>query len=488
MKTVLNGKKIDVNVSSERLESLKGTVAVGIFEGEKLAGDLLALDKKLGGEISKLLKNKIIAGKFKEVQAISTLGRIKPDRIIVIGMGKKKEFDAEKMRKASAIAAKYARSFGNGCVIAVYDNYTQAAVEGALLGLYRFLKYKKLEKDAKDTTSLVFVNGRRADVEKGIIISESVNYARDLTNTPAADMTPAKLADEVKKIARVSKLKIKIYSKNEIQKMGMNSLAAVAKGSTQEPKFIVIENNGRGKPVIIIGKGITFDSGGLDIKPYPYMQGMKGDKAGACAVIALMMAASKLKIRQKVIGIIPACENMPSGSAYKTGDVIAALNKKTIEVISTDAEGRLILADALSYAERKYKPEAIIDLATLTGACIVALGYEAAAVMGNNKDLNKKIIKAGNECFERVWELPLWDEYKEKVKSDIADVRNVAKGKGSEAGTIEGAAFLDAFVEKAKWAHIDIAGVASMPEPHEYTPDGATGYGVRLIIQLLSDW
>ncbi len=488
MKTVLNGKKIDVNVSSGRLEDLKGIVAVGIFEGEKLAGDLLALDKKLGNEISRLLKNKTITGKSKESQVISTLGRIKADRIIVMGMGEKKDFDAEKMRKASAIAAKYARSYGNGCAIAVYDNYTQAAVEGALLGLYRFLRYKKPEKGAKDITSLVFVNGKRADMERGIIISESVNYARDLTNTPAADMTPAKLADEAKKTASSSKLKIKIYGKNEIQKMGMNSFVAVAKGSSQEPRFIVIENKGRGRPIIIIGKGITFDSGGLDIKPYPYMQGMKGDKAGACAVIALMAAVSKLKIRQKVIGIIPACENMPSGSAYKTGDIIAALNKKTIEVISTDAEGRLILADALSYAERKYKPEAIIDLATLTGACIVALGYEAAAVMGNNKDLNKKIIKAGNECFERVWELPLWDEYKEKVKSDIADVRNVAKGRGSEAGTIEGAAFLDAFVEKAKWAHIDIAGVASMPEPREYIPDGATGYGVRLIAQLLSDW
>ncbi len=488
MKTVLNGKKIDVNVSSERLENLKGTVAVGMFEGEKLAGDLLALDRKLDGEISRLVKNRTIAGKFKQAQMISTLGRIKTDRIIVIGMGKKKEFNGERMRKASAIAVKYARSFGNGCAIAVYDNYTQAAVEGALLGLYRFLRYKKPEKDSKDITSLVFVNGKRADMEKGIIISESVNYARDLTNTPAADMTPAMLAEEAKKTARSNGLKIKVYGKNEIQKMGMNSFAAVAKGSVQEPKFIVMENKGSGRPIIIIGKGITFDSGGLDIKPYPYMQGMKGDKAGACAVIALMAAASRLKIRQNVIGIIPACENMPSGSAYKTGDIISAMNKKTIEVISTDAEGRLILADALSYAERKYKPEAIIDLATLTGACIVALGYEAAAVMGNNKALNEKIVKAGNECFERVWELPLWDEYKEKVKSDIADVRNVAKGRGSEAGTIEGAAFLDAFVEKAKWAHLDIAGVASMPEPREYTPDGATGYGVRLIIQLLNDW
>jgi leucyl aminopeptidase len=275
----------------------------------------------------------------------------------------------------------------------------------------------------------------------------------------------------------------------------MGCILGVARGSSEEPKLVIMEylggtkGNPKGKKKIaVVGKGITFDSGGINLKPTGYIENMKDDKAGAAVVLGLMKILPKLGVKHHVIGVMPLTENMPGQSAQKPGDILTAYNKKTIEVVNTDAEGRLILADALSYVEKNYKPDAIIDLATLTGACIVALGYFAAGMLGTDEALIKKITLTGEKTGERVWELPFWDDYRELVKGDIADVNNSIKGAKYTPGTITGAAFISNFVEKTPWVHLDIAGPAWLESDSDYVPRGGTGYGVRLLSQLLVDW
>jgi leucyl aminopeptidase len=270
----------------------------------------------------------------------------------------------------------------------------------------------------------------------------------------------------------------------EIERLGMNGLRFVGKGSVQPPRFVVMEYNGaeKGKrPVVIVGKGITFDSGGISLKPREGMEQMKDDMAGAAAVIGTMQAVATLKLPVNLVGLVPAAENMPDGRSYKPGDVVVTMSGKTVEINNTDAEGRMVLCDALHYAQR-YRPKALIDLATLTGACLVALGTQASGIMGNDQGLHEALKRAGQTTGERVWELPLWDEYGEAMKSDIADMKNSG---GAHAGTITAAWFLKQFVGKAKWAHLDIAGTAWEEKGKHYLPKGATGVGVRLLVEYL---
>jgi leucyl aminopeptidase len=323
-------------------------------------------------------------------------------------------------------------------------------------------------------------------VGAGRIITEAVCGARDLVNGPSNKITPTLLAEKAQQIAKDHGMEIQVLEVSQAEAMGMGAFTAVAKGSQEPGKFIILEHNkSKGFDTIaLIGKGITFDSGGISIKPSEGMERMKDDMSGAAAVLAMMQAASKLQIPLHLVGIIPATENLPSGKAYKPGDVLKTLSGQTVEVISTDAEGRLILSDALTYSLR-YQPKAIIDLATLTGACVIALGDFVIGLFGNDASLLKRIEEASEKTGEKVWRLPLWDEYFEYLKSDVADFRNVGT---RAAGAIIGGIFLSKFVEKIPWVHLDIAGPASIEKERPYIPKGGTGAGVRLVIQLLRDW
>lgn len=504
MPVKLNGGSVEVKCASGVASEFKGdAVSVGMFEDKGMTGDVLVLDKILKGEISSAVKKKEISGGFKDVLVVPTLGLMEPAKIIVIGLGKSKDLSMDRIRRASAVAAKVARASGAKIYATTLAGLLpdgreggQAVAEGTLLGLYRFLKYKTMERekitDISDFTILcrdkVAVKKVQEGCDTGCVLAGEISRIRDMINTPSAEKTPEGFAEMCQEDANDAGLSCKIYNESDIKRFGMNGLLAVASGSDHKPKLVVIEYNPKAKKkVALIGKGITFDAGGLDIKPRDSMVEMKGDMAGAAAVLGTMAAASRSKLGIGIVGVIPVCENMPSGKAYKPGDVIKSASGKTVEVADTDAEGRLIVGDALAWAEKTYKPDALIDMATLTGACIVALGYEAAGLIGTDHALLGKIKAAAERTGERVWELPLWDKYKENVKSDIADIRNIPKGKGYEAGTIAGAAFLSYYVTKP-WAHLDIAGTAWSPEEEDHIPKGATGWGVRLLWELLKEW
>ena len=332
-------------------------------------------------------------------------------------------------------------------------------IEGSLLGLYTFKKYQDENKPRKIDSLIVLskiTNTLKDDLHRTETVASAVNFARDLINTPANDMTPAHLADAARSLKRKN-LTVKVFEKRECQKLGMGSYLSVAHGSNQPPKFIMLHYNGaKGAPVVLIGKSITFDSGGISIKPADGMEKMKYDMAGGAAVLGIIKAASELKLPVNLVGILPATENLTGGSATRPGDVVRAINGKTIEIISTDAEGRMTLADAIGYAKR-FKPEMIIDLATLTGACSIALGNVAIAMMGNDRDLIDKLKKSGDNTYERVWEMPLFEEYKEPIKSDIADFKNTG---GKSGSLVSSAYFLYEFAGDTPWVHLDIAGTA----------------------------
>ena len=361
--------------------------------------------------------------------------------------------------------------------------------------LYRFLKYKTNEESdrKKDIRTITIVSedvSAVGDAQKGInigtIISDATVMVRDMVSSPSIDMTPAIIAAKARSIAKEYGLKFHVYERGHLQKLGMGAFLGVASGSAQPPKFIVIEyRRGGKKPFIaLVGKTITFDSGGISIKPAENMDKMKDDMSGGAAVLGTLRVAAALKLPLNIVGLLPATENMPSGSAYKPGDILRTLSGKTIEIINTDAEGRLVLSDALSYA-CKYEPAVIVDVATLTGACTIALGHEAIGMLGSDDNLKRKIRDAGEKTGERVWELPLWEEYFDQIKSDIADMKNAG---GRAAGVITAAALLSKFVEKYPWVHLDIASTAWTEKDRPYTPKGATGVGVRLLTQFLRDY
>lgn len=496
-----------VYLKKEGIEKHKtGCMVVGVFEGKKPEGLAKVIDKKLNGLVSKLFKEKDFEGKPNQTRLIYSQGKLPAERVLLIGLGKEKEFKIEKLRQASGNSSKAVRDLGlkkfstalaQVSVRLAHDvkgaslyDISKAVTEGAILSLYDFTSYRteKREEIKKIDEIALLVEKEDREIKKGlddgVKISEAVYIARDMINHPANTATPTYLSEQAKKIARKAGIKCKVLDRADMERLKMGALLAVARGSDEPPKFIIMEYNGgkKGeKPVLIAGKGLTFDSGGISIKPSEKMEEMKHDMAGGAAAICAIKAAADLKLPVNVVSLIPATENMPSGKADKPGDVVKAMSGKTIEVISTDAEGRMILADALTYGER-YKPKAVIDLATLTGACIIALGYHATGLLGNDKDLIEAIKKAGEKSGERVWELPLWEEYEEQNKSDIADVKNVG---GRGGGTITAAAFLKKFAGKFKWAHLDIAGTVWEYNGKPYIPKGAVGVGVRLLVEYL---
>lgn len=466
---------MDIKVSQNVKDMACDVLVISQFEGERTSQELAntyAIDKD-GFE-----------GKFGTTYLLHTYGKIPAEKILVIGLGKKEELDGNKIREAVAKAVKKLQQIKAKKVCFDFNincDYGKSAAIGAMIADYAFDKYKSEKPHHLD--EITFGVFSQDDVDEGIIFGEAMKFARDLANEPAQYATPAKLAEIAEHLEDVT---TKVYDKDAIARMGMGAFLAVAQGSVQQPKFIHMKYTGKNpkKKIAIIGKGICFDSGGLDIKPPASMLTMKDDMSGAACVLAVMQALNKLKPDMEVHGIIAACENMPSGSSYKPGDILTAKNGKTIEVDNTDAEGRLTLADALCFA-CELQVDEVIDIATLTGACMVALGTHAAGIMGNNEDMISRLIQTAQSSGERLWELPMYKEYKDSLKSDIADMKNTGSryGGASTAGV-----FLQEFVEGVKWAHIDIAGTAYLEKPQKELIAGATGAGVRTLLNyVISD-
>ena len=478
-------------------------VVVNLFEGVAApGGGTGAVDRALGGMISELIASGEVRGTWGEMTLIHTFSRIAAPRVLVAGLGKSGEFTVDRVRDLSAAIAKHLRSrrierfatITHGAGIAGLDAEAcaQAIAEGATLGLYRFDRHKKPEEDATELQSLTIVERDAAKVpalkraaERGAIVAEAANFARDLANEPSNVLTPTELASRAEATAREHGLGCHIYDREWAEQMGMGSFLGVAKGSAQPPKFIVLTYQGAGeaRPLGLVGKGITFDTGGISIKPAAGMEEMKGDMSGAACVIAAMQAIARLKPAINVTALAPATENMPGGNAIKPGDVLRAMNGKTIEVLNTDAEGRLILADALSYA-CKLDLSPVIDVATLTGAISVALGNVAYGVFTNNDALLDRVRSASDAAGEKCWPFPMFSDYKENIKSTIADMKN-SGGRG--AGSINAAMFLKEFVDERPWAHLDIAGVDFFEKEKGVLVKGGSGIPVRTLVNIALD-
>ncbi|CUU10214.1 leucyl aminopeptidase [Candidatus Kryptobacter tengchongensis] len=480
------------------------SIIVFTFQDENLLKETAnKLDKFLNGQVSALISAGDFKGKEKEIAVLyPTNSNIKSKRVILSGLGEVDKVTLEKLRRSTAVASKKAQSLKSETIAIEFPDYSlikdkinesldyiaQSIAEGSVLALYKFDKYLTDEerKNRKVREVIVFSEKDSKEIREGIrvadIVCSAVYFARDLANAPASEIYPETLAKAAVSSGKKYGYKVKVLGKPEIEKLGMGGLLAVNSGSAKPPRFIIMEYNGNPRSkerYVIVGKGITFDSGGISIKPAQGMDEMKMDMSGAAAVIATMEAVARLKLPVNLVGLVPATENMPSGSAYKPGDILKTYIGKTIEVDNTDAEGRIILADALGYAQ-KYKPTAIIDLATLTGACVVALGYFATGMFGNDEKLMEEIKKAGEKTYERVWQLPTWDEYDQLIKSDVADVKNTG---GRWAGAITAAKFLQKFVGNYPWVHLDIAGTAMLDKEYDYQPKGGSGVGVRLLVE-----
>ncbi len=464
---------------------------------------LKELDQKLGGLLLKAKRNKEFSAKEGEQILFQPAGHLPAERILLVGLGQADKLNDEKIRRAAGQAMQLVaeKKFGQMAVALPfcsadrhYSPQVQALAEGLLLAGYRYELFlgeeQKRSRQLPKTVILAITaeqDKKRCEsaIEKAGKICQAVMLARDLVNAPGNIKSPAYLAEQAQAAAKASALKCKVLGQKELLKEGCGALLGVAQGSALEPRLIILEHRGGSKnqaPVVLVGKGVTFDSGGISLKPGEKMDEMKMDMAGGAAVIGTMLAASLLELPINLVGIVPAVENMPSSTAYRPGDILTSLSGQTIEVLNTDAEGRLILADALTYAKR-YEPKLVIDLATLTGACIIALGHHATAVLGNDQELVDALLKAGQESGERLWQLPLWEDYDKQIKSEVADVKNTG---GRPAGTITAAAFLQKFAKDFHWAHLDIAGTAWSDQSSPYTAKGGTGVGVRLLIAFLT--
>lgn len=453
---------------------------------------------KTTSQLEKEINNELKSneGKFGKISVISTLGQIDAKKILLVGIGDSSKINKDTFRFVTGKIVKKANELKiSDCAIIIpksipnIELILSQIIEGLKLSSYSFNKYKDKKEEAMQNVSLIFENKKKIidNVKRSQIVSDAVNYARDIANLPPNDCSPSTLASIAKKLAAKNKMKCKVISKNELKTKGFGGIYAVGKGSRNEPNLIILEyNHGKNKPIVIVGKAVTFDTGGISLKPGDKMDEMKFDKCGGCNVLGIMKAVSELKLPINIVGLIPSVENMPGGESFRPGDIIKLYSGKTAEILNTDAEGRLILADAISYGEKAYNPSKIIDFATLTGACIIALGTNVSGVISNDNSLVEKIRESSENTAEEIWQLPLNDDYMDMIKSDVADMKNV--GLGRTAGTISAAAFLRKAVEKTPWIHFDIAGVAWTQfgtKEKPYNPKGATGFGIRLVIDHL---
>ncbi|MEE9912535.1 MAG: leucyl aminopeptidase [Deltaproteobacteria bacterium] len=492
---------MNIKVTKGNLADTKTqAIILALCEGEKkLSGATALLDQKTGGLITDILKSGDYSAKPSLVSVIYTRGSLPADRIALVGLGKRSELNPEKIRKAFAAGMQHLRGLNIQDAATAMDwsltdqkeKIIAAVAEGVILGLYQYTSYKTVGCDEiKEMKQLQIVAHPEdysliaEEIKKATVITDAVCFARDLVSAPSNEMTPSIMADYAEEIGKRKGVTCRVLDKGKMKALGMNALLGVASGSHQPPKLIILEYHGGKKsdaPLALVGKGLTFDSGGISLKPAEKMDEMKTDMAGGAAVMAVVRAAADLKLPVNLVGLVPATENMSGGGALKPGDILRSFSGQTIEVLNTDAEGRLILADALSYACR-YKPAAIIDVATLTGACIVALGEDVIGMLGTDDQMKKEISQAAQATGELVWELPLWEHYFEMIKSDIADYKNTG---GRLAGAITAAAFLSKFAGDCPWVHLDIAGPAWVTKGKSYIPKGASGVTVRLLIEYL---
>jgi leucyl aminopeptidase len=491
-----------------------GSIAIGVFEGERaLTGAAAAVDRAAGGAISALRRTRDFSGRFLETVVLYPSG-LRARRVIVVGLGRASELTEQRVRLVAAQSARRARELGARTLATVGHGAgrggldpartAQAVAEGSVLGHYRFSAYRTepgppplrrieiVELDAAAAKRM------RPAAERGARWAEATCLARDLAGTPGQDLTPERLGERAREIARQSGATAQVLKGAQLERLGMGALLAVGRGSANPPCFIVLERapaqpraargartaaRGRTPALVVIGKGVTFDSGGISLKPHDNLHKMKYDMSGAAAVLGLFSALPTVAPPFRVVGLIPAAENMPGGRALKPGDVVRALDGTTVEVTNTDAEGRLLLADALGYA-RRYEPEVVLDLATLTGAISIALGHLAAGLFTADDALASELLDAAGASGERLWRMPLWDEYAPEMRGEIADLVNASGTR--EGGAILAAVFLKHFARGMRWAHLDIASTAWAPTQRPHEPRGPTGFGVRLMLEWIS--
>jgi len=499
---------MNIKVATTDLTAYKGgAIVVNLFHKVKNPGGATgAVDKALGGIITSLIKDGQIKGALEETTVIPTYGKIGASKVVVVGLGKIEDFDLDRVRRVTAVALQAARAAGVKKAATILHGagsggldpqlVSQAVAEGAMLGLYKFDKFFNVPEEDKpaELTDLTIIekdNTRipniRAGVKLGVIMAQAGILARDLVNEPPNILTPKEMAKRARAALKGLPVSVKVLGKKDLEKHKMGAYLGVTAGSAQEPQLIVMEYKGntRAKKTLgLIGKGVTFDSGGLSLKPSGSMATMKGDMSGAASVIGAMTVIGKLKPWVNVTAYAPCVENMPDGAAQRVDDVQTAMNGKTIEIANTDAEGRLILVDTICYAKEQ-GVDAIVDIATLTGACVAALGETRAGAFTNNDELLAQVMNASDKTGEKLWRLPTDDEYKEMNKSQIADIKNVG---GKYAGATTAALFLEYFVEKTPWVHLDIAGVFLFDKPRGYYPVGATGQVARTLAQLVLDY
>lgn len=475
-------------------------IVLGVFEPRRLSPPAEQLDKVTGGFLSNLLRRGDLEGRLGQTLLLHNVPDTLSDRVLLIGCGRERDFTDVQYRKVIAQAAKTLNATGAMEAVSYltelhlkgHDTYwkVRQAVETTEDALYRFdqLKSKK-DSDRRPLRKLIFnvpsrrdLTGGEQAIREGVAVANGVKLAKDLGNLPPNVCTPSHLADQALELGKKHKqLKVQVLEQADMEKFGMGALLAVARGSRQPPKLIVLEYRGLKdeKPVALVGKGVTFDSGGISIKPADKMDEMKFDMCGAASVLGTLAACAELQLPINVVGIVPTTENLPGGNATRPGDIVTSMSGQTIEILNTDAEGRLILCDALTYCER-HEPVAVIDIATLTGACVVALGKHASGLLSNHSPLAHDLLNAGKASGDRAWELPLWEEYQDQLKSNFADMANVG---GRDAGAITAASFLARYTKKFHWAHLDIAGTAWKSGDQK----GATGRPVPLLMQYLLD-
>jgi leucyl aminopeptidase len=486
-------------------------LVVNLFEGVTQPGGATgAVDAALGGQISQLIAEGEITGEPASVSVIHNAGNraLAARRVAVVGLGKRDDFDLEAVRVAAAVAARKARDLkvdsfativhGAGVGGMDAEDAARSTMESSILALYRFDEFKESTKPRHKVSAVTVVeqdperfNVFEREGELARLTCEAVNKVRDLSVGPSNVITPAYLAERAREVAQEYGLEISVWGKDELREHGMNAILAVNQGSSLPPAFVVLRYAApeARKTLAVVGKGITFDTGGISIKPADHMEYMRHDMTGAATVIGFTQLAAAAKLPVNVLGVFAATENMPSGTAYKPGDVYRAYNGKTMEIVNTDAEGRVILSDSLAYAAEQ-KPDAIVDFATLTGACTVALGDHATGLMSNNQPLADMLLAAGERSGDRCWQLPLWKVYGEQIKTAMADVKNTG---GRKAGAITAGLFLKEFVGDVPWAHLDIAGTAYADGDQAYVAPynprpGATGVGVRLLWHFCQAW
>lgn len=492
--------------SADPTRASADVLVVPVFQmgkGGRRPSRLTRLDKALGGRIAAVLDTGDFRGRAGETTVLYTEGAVAAPRVVLLGLGKEAKADADTLRRAAAnaIRSTEARRGEEAAMLAPTTRRVrapaaaQALAEGAVLAGYRFDAYKEKAKDTPPAVrQITFLYEKPADARSarrpaatGVTIATGQNLARNLSNQPGNELPPAELARAAQRMSRKAGLSCRVFGPPELKKRGMGGILAVGAGSANPPRLIVIESEGRKKrpTLCLVGKGITFDSGGISIKPSAAMDEMKHDMSGAAAVIGTMQVIAGLKLPLHVVGVVVSAENMPSGTAYRPGDLVKTASGKTVEVLNTDAEGRVVLADALHLAASEFEPDAIVDLATLTGACVIALGSWCSGLFGNDDALVERVRKAGDVSAERAWPMPLWDEHREAIKSRAGDIKNTG---GREAGAATAAAFLSHFVGEVPWAHLDIAGTGWTQKASAYQPVGATGVGVRLLVELLQSW